>query len=67
MNISTLSSPGLLSLYDAITAALVHDDAQHSPQAKTYGVRQYADWRSWADTLEADIRRRGSSFHPIPW
>lgn len=67
MDIRALSPAGLLSLYDAIAVALLHDDAQPPTQAKTYGVRQHGDWRVWADALEAELNRRDLTFSPIPW
>jgi hypothetical protein len=67
MDLTKLSDAGLLSLYNAITYALEEDDAISAARPKKYGVRQYADFKTWGSALEAEINRRGLHYRPIPW
>ena len=53
MNLAGMSTPGLLKMHSAVHEALEIDDMLHlSGLPKTYGVRDFADWRAWADALE---------------
>jgi hypothetical protein len=67
MDLTKLSDGGLLSLYNAITYALEEDDAIPAGRPKRYGVRQYADFKTWGSALEAEIKRRGLKYTPIHW
>ncbi len=67
MEFTQFTDPGLLSMYDAITKALIEDDDIPEGQPKEYGVREFSDWRVWGAALEKEIKRRGLSYTPIPW
>jgi len=65
MNIPDLSDELLRALHRLIHEAL-SDDA--SPDgAKSYGVREYPDWKRDADAFEAEMTKRGIPFDPIDW
>lgn len=66
MNIKGLSTNGLRLLHRTIAEALAEDDRQPSG-AKTYGVREYPDWRQQADEIEAELTARGEDFVSILW
>lgn len=67
MDVTGFSDHGLLSMYDAITKALVEDDRIPEGQPKKYGIREFSDWRMWSAWLEGEIKRRGLSYEPVPW
>lgn len=67
MNISGLSTHGLLLLHDAISRALAADDATIPPAQKDFLVREYPDWRIQADSIETELRRREVSFVKLRW
>jgi hypothetical protein len=60
------SSNGLKMLHEAIRNALATDDKLGNG-SKTYGVREYADWRIQADAIEAELKKRRETFTAIPW
>lgn len=66
MNIKGLSTNGLRLLHRAIAEALAEDDRQPDG-AKTYGVREFPDWRQQADAFEAELTARGEVFVPVVW
>jgi hypothetical protein len=53
-------------LHTTIAKALAEDDALPA-NAKTYGMREYPDWRHQADDIEAELTSRGETFTPIAW
>jgi len=59
-----LSARGLHSLHGRIHHSLAVDDARARP---IYGVRQFADFRIQADSIEAELSERGEVFEPIRW
>jgi hypothetical protein len=67
MDLKNLSTNGLLLLYEAIRKALYADDRTPSGETKTYGVRETADWRQLADSLDEELGRRGATYDKIPW
>jgi hypothetical protein len=67
MNISGFSNDGLSKMYQAILDALEKDDTASGGQEKPYGVREYQDWKQWADTLEAELTKREIQFVKVPW
>lgn len=67
IDVMGLSDGGLLSMYRAIADALAADDTQAAGSSRTYGVREFGDWRRWAEVLEREIRRRGLEYTPIAW
>jgi len=66
MNIKGLSTNGLKLLHTTIAKALAEDDALPT-NAKTYGVREYPDWRQQADAIEAELAGRKEAYAPIAW
>lgn len=67
MNIPGFSTSGLRMMQDAIRKALEFDDQIPDGHAKTYGVREFADWRELGDAIEAELDRRQESYSRIPW
>lgn len=67
MNIQGYSDNGLKMLHGAIKNALAQDDAIPAGRDKTYGVREYSDWRETADKIEAELKKRDVSFEMITW
>ena len=67
MQVSGCSTNGLLMMHAAITDALVLDDNTPVGQDKTYGVRGFADWRTFSDEIESELTARGTVFVAIKW
>ena len=67
MNIPGFSTNGLKMMHDGIRNALAHDDALPNGQDKTYGVREYADWRDHGDRIESELNTRGVTYTQIAW
>jgi hypothetical protein len=68
MDLSKLSTPGLLKMHGAVREALEMDDTLDLiGLPKMYGVRELPDWRVWSDALEAELDRRGIKFAKIDW
>lgn len=67
MNIPGFSTNGLTMLHDAIRKSLSADDNTPQGTAKPYGVREFTDWRELSDQIEAELKKRGGDFIPIPW
>ena len=67
MNIPGFSTSGLKMMQDAIRKALEHDDAIPNGQDKTYGVREFADWRELGDGFEAELDQRSETYTQIAW
>jgi hypothetical protein len=67
-DLPNLSTNGLQSLHDAVLKALAKDD-ELTKQGKDvpHGCREFADWRTWSNALEAELARRGVPFTPVPW
>jgi|CZKU01.1.fsa_nt_gi hypothetical protein len=66
MNVKGLSENGLKMLHNALRDAFEEDEGLPS-HAKKYGVREFADWKAWGDTLEAELKDRGVHFIAVPW
>ncbi|HWL06998.1 MAG TPA: hypothetical protein VNQ76_01160 [Planctomicrobium sp.] len=61
-----MSTPGLLKMHNAIREAIEIDDMLYlSRLPKTYGVRDYSDWREWADSLEIELDKRKIKFAKV--
>ncbi|MFO0812525.1 MAG: hypothetical protein U0796_04870 [Gemmatales bacterium] len=68
MNLAGMSTPGLLKMHNAVREALEIDDTLHlSGLPKTYGVRDFADWRPWTDALEAELDNRKVKYAKVAW
>lgn len=68
MNLTGMSTPGLLKMHSAVREAIEVDDALILSGFKpTYGVRDYADWRSWSDALEAELDKRNAKYAKVSW
>lgn len=67
MHIPGFSTSGLKMMQEAIRKALEHDDGTPVGHDKTYGVREFADWRELGDGIEAELDRRQESYSKIPW
>lgn len=66
MNISGLSTPGLLKLYNAIKESLEVDDSLPGNQ-KIFYVREFPDWRDYAGKFEKELDKRGAKYTKIKW
>lgn len=67
MQVSGCSTNGLLMMHAAIADALVIDDNTPAGQEKTYGVRDFVDWRTFSDAIESELTARDTVFVPISW
>ncbi len=63
--VSNLSEVTVRRLHHSIGEALSADDAQLPGRQKTYGVREFQDWRDAANILECELRKRGIGFDPL--
>jgi len=64
--IAELSSSTIQELHSTLLKALIEEDRLPAAQ-RTKGVREYPDWRKESDALEAELKRRGMPFTPVPW
>ena len=65
MDLNKLSENAIKLLYNAINDALIEDDALSTK--KIYGVREYPDFKEFADMLEQIMINRNISFQKIVW
>lgn len=65
--VSGFTNDSLSKMHQAILDALEKDDKTPEGQEKPYCVREYDDWRKWADTLEAELAKREVPFDKVPW
>ena len=66
-NLKKFSTDGLKKMQKAVYDALQHEDALPPGQPKPYGVRDFPDWRTWSDALEAELTVRNVPFSKVPW
>jgi hypothetical protein len=67
MDVQGVSTAGILKMYGSICEALEVDDNAPDGQ-KPYGVREYPDWREWAEMWERELDRRGDvKYEKIRW
>ncbi len=66
-NIAEMSTNGLKAMQRATHDRLVEEDALPAGAQKTYGVREFQDWRDQADEMEAELDRRGETYTKVPW
>jgi hypothetical protein len=68
MNISGMSSAGILKMHAGVREALeVDDQLRLSGLQPIFGVREFADWRPWSDMLEAELDQRGVKYTKVEW
>lgn len=70
MNESTIpgySTNGLLMMHQGIRNALETDDNLPTKQEKIYCVREFSDWRTWGDAIEAELDSRNVKYRRIVW
>jgi hypothetical protein len=67
MNLKEMSTAGILKMYGGIREALEVDD--NSPNGgKPYGVREFSDWREWAEMFESELDSRADvKYEKIRW
>jgi hypothetical protein len=64
----TFTNDSLTMLYESIRGALASDDAQRlAMQEPRFRVRETAEWRNHAGSLETEMLRRGMTFDLIDW
>lgn len=61
------STSGLLMMHHGIRQALEVDDNLFPKAEKTYGVREYPDWRRWSDAIESELNRRQVKYQKVAW
>ncbi len=54
-------------LYERIKACLAHEDSLPASAEKPYGVREFKDWRSQADSFESILDTMKHSYSKISW
>ncbi len=68
MNISGMSTSGILKMHSAVRESLEIDDqlvlAGGTP---TFGVRGFPDWRPWSDMLEDELDKRKIKYTKVDW
>ena len=67
VNIQGMSLSGLIELHELISNRLKNEDELRENQEKSYGVREYNDWRSMSDKIENELDRRGEKYKKINW
>jgi hypothetical protein len=65
VNISTLTTAGLVMLYQSIKIALEQDDQM--PERRQFEIRENPEWRRWSSEIAAELNLRGVAFSPIEW
>lgn len=67
MYIPGFSTNGLLMMHDGIRKALADDDSIPDGKDKTYGVREFSDWKQLSDAIEKELAKRRVTFESVPW
>lgn len=65
LNISTITTPGLIMLYQSIRIALEQDDQM--PERRQFEIRENPEWRRWSDEIAGELTLRGVAFDSIAW
>jgi hypothetical protein len=65
MNISTLTTAGLVMLYQSIKIALEQDDQM--PERRQFEIRENPEWRRWSSEIADELISRGVEFARIEW
>ncbi|MCP1271778.1 hypothetical protein [Acetobacter cerevisiae] len=66
-DITKMSTNGLKAMQKAIFDRLSEEDNFPPGQIKTYGVREFPDWKEQSDEIEAELDRRQEHYSKIPW
>ena len=68
MDYRKFTNDSLTMMYESIRGALASDDAQRlAMEEPRFGVRDTADWKEHAGSLEIEMLRRGMSFEFVDW
>ncbi len=67
VDIKKMSTRGLKAMQLAIRDLLIKEDNQSASEAKVYGLREFSDWKTQADEMEAELDARGEVFTKISW
>jgi hypothetical protein len=68
MDYRKFTNDSLTMMYESIRGALASDDAQRlAMENPRFRVRDTADWKEHAGSLEIEMLRRGMSFELIDW
>ena len=68
MDYRKFTNDSLTMMYESIRGALASDDAQRlAMEEPRFRVRETADWKEHAGSLEIEMLRRGMSFDLIDW
>jgi len=62
-----LSLNGLKERHKAVFDAVATDDSIPTGHDKPFGVREFPDWKTLSDQLEAELTKRKEPFHQVPW
>jgi hypothetical protein len=65
LNTSTITTPGLIMLYQSIRIALEQDDKM--PERRQFEIRENPEWRQWSEQLASELSSRGVEFDSISW
>ncbi len=65
LNTSTITTPGLIMLYQSIRIALEQDDQM--PERRQFEIRENPEWRRWSEQLASELSSRGVHFDSISW
>lgn len=65
LNIATITTPGLIMLYQSIRIALEQDDQM--PERRQFEIRENPEWRRWSDEIAGELSLRGVAFDSIAW
>ena len=68
MDYRKFTNDSLTMMYESIRGALASDDAQRvAMEEPRFRVREAADWKEHAGSLEIEMLRRGMAFNLIDW
>jgi hypothetical protein len=65
LNTSTITTPGLIMLYQSIRIALEQDDKM--PERRQFEIRENPEWRAWSEQLAGELSSRGVRVDSIAW
>ena len=65
LNIATITTPGLIMLYQSVRIALEQDDQM--PERRQFEIRENPEWRRWSDEIAGELGLRGVAFDSIAW
>jgi len=65
LNISKITTSGLIMLYQSIKIALEQDDQM--PERRQFEIRENPEWRRWSEEIADELTTRGVEFDSITW